>query len=128
MPEFVCRLGAPDGSVIELRRVAVSSDALQRELEGEGFHVFGLSRARTKVQIPLVSRGEKVPSQDFLLFNTQLRTLLRAGLPLAQSLDLLKDQQTDPHFGALLNKVHQQVERIQHQLAERAKRPITWRM
>jgi type IV pilus assembly protein PilC len=109
VPEFVCRLGAPDGSVIELRRVAASSEALQRELEGEGFHVFGLSRARTKVQIPLLSRGEKVASQDFLLFNTQLRTLLRAGLPLAQSLDLLKDQQTDPHFSALLNKVYQQV-------------------
>ncbi len=109
MPEFLCRLGAPDGSVIELRRVALTSDALQRELEGEGFHVFGLSRARSKFHIPLVTKGEKVASQDFLLFNTQLRTLLRAGLPLAQSLDLLKDQQTDPHFGALLNKVYQQV-------------------
>ena len=109
MPEFLCRLGAPDGSVIELRRVSMSSDALQRELEGEGFHVFGLSRARSKLYIPLVSKGEKVASQDFLLFNTQLRTLLRAGLPLAQSLDLLKEQQTDPHFAALLNKVYQQV-------------------
>jgi type IV pilus assembly protein PilC len=109
MPEFVCRLGAPDGSVIELRRVAPSVDALQRELEGEGFHVFGCSRARSKVRLPLVSRGEKVSSQDFLLFNTQLATLLRAGLPLAQSLELLKDQQADPHFKALLDKVHQQV-------------------
>ena len=30
-------------------------------------------------------------------------------MPLAQSLDLLKDQQTAPHFRALLEKVHQQV-------------------
>ncbi len=57
----------------------------------------------------LLSRAEKVRSQDFLLFNTQLRTLLRAGLPLAQSLELLKAQQTHPHFRALLDKVHQQV-------------------
>ena len=109
MPEFVCRLGAPDGSVIELRRVATSVEALQRELEAEGFHVFGLSRARSKVRLPFVSKGEKVAPQDFLLFNTQLGTLLRAGLPLAQSLELLKDQQTEPHFRALLDKVHQQV-------------------
>lgn len=109
MPEFLCRLGAPDGSVIELRRVAVSADALQRELEGEGFHIFGVARARSRIRLPLVSRSEKVASQDFLLFNTQLRTLLRAGLPLAQSLDLLKQQQTDPHFRALLDKVHTQV-------------------
>jgi len=109
MPEFVCRLGAPDGSVIELRRIAISVDALQRELEGEGFHVFGCSRARSKVRLPLVSRGEKVSSQEFMIFNTQLATLLRAGLPLAQSLELLKDQQGDTHFRALLEKVHQQV-------------------
>lgn len=109
MPEFVCRLGAPDGSVIELRRVAVSADALQRELEGEGFHIFGVTRARSRVRVPLVSGSDKVSSQDFLLFNTQLCTLLRAGLPLAQSLDLLKGQQADPHFRALLDKVHTQV-------------------
>jgi len=109
VPEFVCRLGAPDGSVIELRRVATSVEALQRELEAEGFHVFGLSRARSKIRMPFVSKGEKVAPQDFLLFNTQLATLLRAGLPLAQSLELLKDQQTEPHFRALLDKVHQQV-------------------
>jgi len=109
LPEFVCRLGSPDGSVLELRRVAVSADVLQRELDGEGFHVFSVSRARSRLRLPLVSRAEKVPSQDFLLFNTQLRTLLRAGLPLAQSLELLKSQQTHPHFRALLDKVHQQV-------------------
>jgi type IV pilus assembly protein PilC len=109
VPEFVCRLGAPDGSVVEQRRVAASMDALRRELEGEGFHIFNLAAARSRFRIPLLSRSEKVSGQDFLLFNTQLKTLLHAGMPLAQSLDLLKDQQTSPHFRALLEKVHQQV-------------------
>jgi type IV pilus assembly protein PilC len=44
-----------------------------------------------------------------MLFNTQLATLLRAGLPLAQGLELLCDQQSNEHFKALLEKVHQQV-------------------
>ena len=109
MPEFLCRLGAPDGSVVEQRRVAVSDDSLRRELEGEGFHVFSVTPARSRLRIPFLARGEKVPSQDFLLFNTQLRTLLRAGLPLAQSLELLESQQSHPHFRSLLGKVHQQV-------------------
>jgi type IV pilus assembly protein PilC len=87
VPEFVCRLGAPDGSVVEQRRVAASTDALRRELEGEGFHVFSLSSARSRFRVPLLSRSEKVSGQDFLL----------------------KDQQTSPHFRALLEKVHQQV-------------------
>ncbi|MCW8984999.1 MAG: hypothetical protein OQK55_06625, partial [Thermoanaerobaculales bacterium] len=79
MPEFVCRLGAPDGSVVEQRRVAASMDALRRELEGEGFHIFNLSSARSRFRIPLLSRSENVSGQDFLLFNTQLKTLLHAG-------------------------------------------------
>lgn len=109
MPEFVCRLGAPDGSVVEQRRVAVSMDALRRELEGEGFHIFTLGTARSRFRLPIFSRAEKVSGQDFLLFNTQLRTLLHAGMPLAQSLELLKGQQTSEHFRALLDKIHQQV-------------------
>jgi len=109
VPEFVCRLGAPNGSVVEQRRVAASLDALRRELEAEGFHVFSLSAARSRFRVPFFSRSEKVAGQDFLLFNTQLKTLLHAGMPLAQSLELLKDQQTEPHFRALLDKIHQQV-------------------
>lgn len=109
MPEFVCRLGTTDGAVVEQRRIAASADTLQRELEGEGFHVFSIARRRARLRIPLLTSGEKVSGQEFLIFNTQLRTLLKAGLPLAQSLDLLRNQQAGSHFRALLTKVHQQV-------------------
>ncbi|MCP4898729.1 MAG: type II secretion system F family protein [bacterium] len=109
MPQFACRIGAPDGSVLDQRRLAVSAEALRRELEDEGFHIFSISGAQGRLRLPLVLKKDKVRSQDFLLFNTQLKTLLRAGLPLAQSLELLKTQQPDPAFGALLGKVHQQV-------------------
>jgi type IV pilus assembly protein PilC len=109
VPEFVCRIGAPDGSVMEQRRLAASAEALRRELETEGFHIFSLASAGSQLKLPFVSRREKVSGKEFLLFNTQLRTLLRAGMPLAQSLDLLKGQQASPVFCALLNKVHQQV-------------------
>jgi type IV pilus assembly protein PilC len=109
VPEFVCRLGSPDGSVVEQRRIAVSAEAIRRELEGEGFHVFAVDGGRTRLRIPFFSRGERVSGQDFLIYNTQLKTLLRAGLPLAQSLDLLRQQQVNPHFRALLTKVHQQI-------------------
>jgi type IV pilus assembly protein PilC len=95
--------------VVGQRRVAASEDALRRELEGEGFHVFGLAAARSRFRVPLLSRSDKIPSQDFLLFNTQLATLLRAGLPLAQSLELLREQQSNPHFRSVLGKIHQQV-------------------
>lgn len=109
MPEFLCRVGAPDGAVLELHRVAASEDSARKELQSEGFHLFSISRARRGMGVPFLHRREKVPTQDFLLFNTQLKTLLHAGLPLAQSLELLKEQQSSEHFAALLDKVHSQV-------------------
>jgi type IV pilus assembly protein PilC len=109
VPEFVCRLGSPDGAIVERRRVAATVEALRRELEGEGFHVFSIAAARSRVRIPFVGKSTKVSGQEFLLFNTQLATLLRAGLPLAQGLELLRDQQANEHFKALLDKIHQQV-------------------
>ncbi|NOZ77861.1 MAG: type II secretion system F family protein [Acidobacteria bacterium] len=109
MPQFVCRLGRPDGSVVEQKRIALSADALRRELETEGFHVFSIAAPRLRLRLPFFGKREKIPNQDFMIFNTQLRTLVRAGLPLAQSLELLAAQQTNPHFKAVLNKVYQQV-------------------
>lgn len=94
---------------MERRRVAASSDALHRELEGEGFHVFSIAAARSRLQIPFLSKSTKISGQEFLLFNTQLATLLRAGLPLAHGLELLRDQQSNEHFKALLDNVLQQV-------------------
>ncbi len=109
MPEFLCRVGAADGSVMEVRRVAASEDAVRKELSAEGLHLFSVSKLRRGFGLPFFQRKESVKTQDFLLFNTQLKTLLHAGLPLAQSLDLLKTQQSSEHFGKLLDKVHSQV-------------------
>lgn len=109
MPEFVCRLGAPDGAIVERRRVAGSMEAVRRELESEGFHVFSVAPARSRIRLPFIGPRTKISGQEFLLFNTQLATLLRAGLPLAQGLELLQRQQSNEHFKAVLEKVHQQV-------------------
>jgi type IV pilus assembly protein PilC len=109
VPEFVCRLGAPDGAVVERRRVAATVEALRRELESEGFHVFSVAAARSRLKIPFIGPRTRVSGQEFLLFNTQLATLLRAGLPLTQGLELLRDQQANEHFKALLDKIHQQI-------------------
>jgi len=89
--------------------MAASAEALRRELEGEGFHIFVISGSHARLRIPFLRRRDKVSGQEFLLFNTQLATLLRAGLPLAQSLDLLRHQQSNLHFKALLDKIYQQV-------------------
>jgi type IV pilus assembly protein PilC len=52
-------------------------------------------------------RSKKVRSSTFLVFNQQLLTLLKAGLPILGSLDLLIKRQKDSHFRSLLQNVRE---------------------
>ena len=71
---------------------AAASEARTR-LEGEGFRVFAISSAESGLSAVMALGGKKknrVKQGDFLLFNQQLSALLRAGIPVLQSIGLLK--------------------------------------
>jgi type IV pilus assembly protein PilC len=103
--EFVVRLGTPDGAVVEQRHRAVSEEALRRELENKGLTVFRVRARRGPLRLPLVGRRERLTSLEFLIFNQQLATLLRAGIPILQSLELLQRSQTGTYFREVLSRV-----------------------
>lgn len=106
--EFVCRLGTPDGRVREELREARDEDLLRRELEREGYHVFDL-RARSltpRLALPkLLRRRRHIPARTLLIFNKELATLLKAGLPLLQALELMLERQRDPFFRNVLTEI-----------------------
>ena len=54
-------------------------------------------------------RRTTVASAEFLIFNQELATLLKAGMPLVQSLDLLRQRVSSPVFRAVLDDVYQHV-------------------
>jgi type IV pilus assembly protein PilC len=107
--EFVARIGTPEGAVLEQRHRSTSAEMLRRELEGRGLHVFAVREQRRSWQIPIVRRREKLNSLDFLIFNQQLATLLRAGIPVLQSLELLQRSQASPFFRLVLHRVFEDV-------------------
>ena len=51
----------------------------------------------------------KIRRDEFLIFNQELATLLKAGMPLVQSLDILRQRLTNPVFKAVLDDVHEKV-------------------
>lgn len=105
MPEFVVRLGLPDGRVAEQKHHAASADALRRELEARGLYVFSVQAVR-RLRVGLRWRlREKVKPLEFLVFNQQLATLLAAGMPVLQSLELLQRAQANPFFREVLARV-----------------------
>jgi type IV pilus assembly protein PilC len=107
--EFVARIGTPEGAVLEQRHRSTTAEALRRELEARGLHVFAVREQRRALRIPILSRREKLNSLDFLIFNQQLATLLRAGMPVLQSLELLQKSQASPFFRLVLTRVLEDV-------------------
>src|SRR5688572_707120 len=111
--EFRCRLGTPSGEVIEGVYVADSEARLRREFEDKGLYVLAIQqagrRALAGIHLPAVARRRKVPSREFLVFNQELATLLKAGMPLVQSLDILRQRVTQPVFKVVLDDVYERV-------------------
>ncbi len=108
--EFHCRLGTETGEVIEGVHVAESEAALRQDLEARGLYVLALSRRGSfgwsGFSLP---QRRRIRTREFLVFNQELATLLRAGLPLVQSLDILRQRMDDPAFRTILNDVHDRV-------------------
>ena len=108
--EFSCRLGTESGKVIEETHVAESESQLRQELEAKGLCILSLSR-RGAFGLPGLThaRRRRIRTREFLVFNQELTTLLRAGLPLVQSLDILRQRVDDAGFKAVLDDVHDRV-------------------
>ena len=108
--EFRCRLGTPGGEIIEGVYVADSEDRLRREFEEKGLYVLAIQRAGRLAfgSLALPSRSH-ISTREFLVFNQELATLLKAGMPLVQSLDILLRRVTNPVFKSVLNDVHDRV-------------------
>ena len=83
---------------------------MRHDLEEKGLFVLSLrpkhAIAGVSLQLPQ-RRG--INTREFLVFNQELATLLKAGMPLVQSLDLLKRRVTSPSFRRVLDDVHEKV-------------------
>ena len=108
--EFYCRLASNTGEIVEGVYVADSELRLRHELEEKGLFVLSLRPKGSIAGLPFrLPRRSKVPTREFLVFNQELATLLKAGMPLVQSLDLLKSRVSTPIFRSVLDDVHERV-------------------
>jgi type IV pilus assembly protein PilC len=110
--QFLCRVGTPEGRVLESLFEAPDERALRRELEGRGYHVFEVRRRglAASLRLPVLGGARaRVPAKELLVFNQELAALLRSGLPLLQSLDLLVARQRDRGFKEVLGQLRDRV-------------------
>src|SRR5919106_913341 len=114
MAEFVCRLGTPAGEIVTRTIEASAVHEARARLEREGFKVFNITppKAEGLTSFTKVSGGSgraKVKANDFLLFNQQLAALLRAGIPILQSITMLRRRATSVRLRAVLEAVEEAI-------------------
>ena len=108
--EFRCRLGTPSGEIVEGVYVAEDEARLRREFEEKGLYVLAIQRAgRAALGSFKLPRRSRISSREFLVFNQELATLLKAGMPLVQSLDILRQRVANPLLKSVLDDVYDRV-------------------
>jgi type IV pilus assembly protein PilC len=105
--DYVCRVGTPTGEVVEQVFAAPDESALRVELEQRGYYVFSVRRSLGVGRIGL--RARRVRPAVLMIFAQELSTLLRAGLPLLASLEVMLERQRDPTFRRSLGSVRDKV-------------------
>src|SRR3984885_3279133 len=110
MTEFVCKVGDTSGRTFQQMETAQSEAEARQRLLDRGLFVFSV-----RTQFDLLTRfsGSKTDSRirpaDFLIFNQQFSTLIKAGLPILKTLDLLAERAAAPRLRPILRDVRQRV-------------------
>ena len=107
MTEFVVRLADERGKVQEQTHAAATADELRARFTQSGYHVYSVKPKGLLGGAD--GRKKKVKLDTFLVFNQQFLTLIKAGLPILGSLDLLARRQKILNFRGQLEDVAQRV-------------------
>jgi type IV pilus assembly protein PilC len=110
MAEFLIKVADERGRMLEqVERGYSESDVRDRFIQ-QGYLVYWVKPRGllSGGQTPF-SRGRKIPQTQFLIFNQQFLTLIKAGLPILNSLDLLIKRQKNAHLRSVLENVRDRV-------------------
>jgi type IV pilus assembly protein PilC len=110
MAEFVCKVADGSGKVFLHVEPAESVSEARQKLSDRGLFVYNVRpRAGALGQLFGRKRQKSVRANDFLVFNQQLNTLIKAGIPILKSLDLLSERAAAEKLRPVLGEVRRLV-------------------
>ncbi|MDR2697626.1 MAG: type II secretion system F family protein, partial [Holophagales bacterium] len=96
---FTVKYTTPTGDILTRELEGTSTDEIRRRLTAEGHFPMEVKASRSAF-----SRSRAIKSEPLILFNQELLALLKAGIPLLQSLELLMDHGKDAMLRAALGR------------------------
>ena len=110
MAEFLVKLADERGHVLEQVERGGSEKEIRDRFSHQGYLVYSIKgRSALSVRRLFGGRAQRIKSDQFIIFNQQFVTLIKAGLPILMSLNLLSRRQKDPYFKGLLEDVEERV-------------------
>ncbi len=110
MAEFLVKMADERGHVLEQLESGMSEQDIRDRFLQQGYLVYSVKGRSGFSPAALFGRRRKgLKSSQFVVFNQQFLTLIKAGLPILKSLELLGKRQRDPFFKSMLENVQQRV-------------------
>jgi type IV pilus assembly protein PilC len=105
MAEYTIRMADERGHMLEQLEHGTSEVEVRDRFAQQGFLVYSVKpKGLLTAELRLPQR-RKVRQDQFVIFNQQFVTLIHAGLPIIQSLELLIKRQRNPFFRSVLQNV-----------------------
>jgi len=109
MAEFVLKYADPRGEIHQQVAEAGSERELREKYSQQGFLIYSIKPRGEIAGVSMSGKKKKVNLEKFLIFNQQFVTLVKAGLPILKSLDLLSDRLADAKLAPYLKSVRDEV-------------------
>ena len=109
MAEFVIKIADDRGRVQQHIEQGYSEAEVRDRFSQQGYLVYWVKPQGMLTSGVSLRRRRKLKQNTFLVFNQQFLTLIRAGLPILNSLELLVKRQKDPQLRQLLENVRDRV-------------------
>lgn len=120
MPSFTYLVKDKTGKDLKGVQDAPDAQELVRQLKSQGYLVVRVEQAKKSAAILSIQKGAtpkkrqgksgNVKLDDLVVFARQMATLVAAGIPLIQSLDILGDQVDKEKFRQVLQRMHSDVQ------------------
>jgi type IV pilus assembly protein PilC len=108
MAEFLVKVADERGRVLEQVESGISEQDVRDRFLQQGYLVYWVKGRRFWPR-RLLGGKKKIKTDEFIIFNQQFLTLIKAGLPILKSLDLLAKRQRNPSFKSMLENVQARV-------------------
>ncbi len=109
MAIYTCKLGSSDDKIVEKEFEAANQEMLRQSLEDQGFFVFEIKKKPFQFLWEKGIVRRQVSTKELLTFNQELLVLMKAGLPIIQTLDTILEKEEHGKLADILRQVREDI-------------------